>query len=109
MVRFGDLDRAAASRGVYWEGLSDRNSLSEADRRRFDPMIGLFMSGVNQDHQFAQDGVIAPAVWDSKTRGVRWQFQQRGMQQYWDEWRTIYDDEFARFIDSLIRESEAAE
>ena len=83
---------------IYWDGLSDRGSLSEADRRRFDPMIGLFMSGVNQEHQFAQDGVIAPAIWKSRTRGMRWQFRQPGMQQWWSEWHVIYDDDFCRFV-----------
>jgi len=30
------------------------------------------------------------------------------MQQWWSEWRVIFDDEFARFIDGLIHEGEAA-
>ena len=39
----------------------------------FDPLIGLFMGGVSQENQFTQDGVIAPAIWESRTKGMRWQ------------------------------------
>jgi hypothetical protein len=94
---------------IFWDGMADRNALSMADRRRFDPLISLFVGGVNQEHQFAQDGVIAPSIWEARTRGTRWQFQQPGMQQWWSEWRGIYDDDFVKFMDGLIREGEAVD
>ena len=31
------------------------------------------------------------------------------MQQWWSEWRMIYDDEFVDYVDDLIREGEATE
>ena len=93
---------------IYWEGVADRSALSTLDRQRFDPLIGTFMNGFQQEHQFAQDGIIAPSTWNMRIRGTRWQLQQPGMQQWWDEWRKIYDDDFTHFVDGLIREGEAA-
>ncbi len=93
---------------IYWEGLADRSALSEADRRRFDPLVGVFVGGVHQEHQFAQDGVIAPSIWESRTKGTRGMLQQPGMQQWWAEWQLTYPDGFVEFMDGLIREGEAA-
>ncbi len=93
---------------IYWEGIADRDGLSEPDRQRFDPMIGLFMAGMNQEHQFAQDGVIAPGVWESRIRGTRRLLQQPGMSRWLDDFRYLYGDEFGEFVDDLIREGEAA-
>jgi hypothetical protein len=93
---------------IYWEGLADRGALSEPDRQRFDPLIATFMGGFQQEHDFAQDGIIAPSAWNTRVRGTRWSFQQPGMQQWWTEWRKVYDEDFIAFVDGLIREGEAA-
>ncbi len=85
------------------------NQATGEDRRRFDPLISVYVGGVNQEHQFAQDGVIDPTIWESRTKGTRWLLQQPGMQQWWAEWQKIYDDDFIAFVDGLIREGEAAE
>ncbi len=94
---------------VYWGGLADRSALSALDRQRFDPLIGTYMAGFQQARQFAQDGLLAPSTWISQVRGTRWQLQQPGMHQWWEEWKQIYDDDFIAFVDGLIREGEAAE
>jgi hypothetical protein len=93
---------------IYWEGLADRGALSVEERRRFDPLVSVFMGGVNQEYEFAQDGVIAPAIWEARMRGTRWMLRQPGMQNWWSEWRDVYGDDFAEFIEGLIREEAAA-
>lgn len=94
---------------IFWDGLEDRSSLSESDRRRFDALIGMQLSALNQEYQFAADGVIGSTVWSSRTRGYRRVLQQPGMRQWWNEWRDVYGDEFGEFVDGLVREGEAAE
>jgi hypothetical protein len=94
---------------VYWAGLADRSALSTPDRQRFDPLIGTFMNGFQQEQQFARDGIIPPSFWRSRLRGTRWQLQQPGMQQWWAEWRKIYDDEFIALVEAMIREGEPAD
>ncbi len=94
---------------IYGAGLTDRSSLSEVDRQRFDALVGMWVGGWNQEFQFSIDGVISPSVWESRTRIMRWFLHQPGFQHWWSEWRRNFDDEFGDFVDSLIREAEAAE
>ena len=93
---------------IYWDGLMDRSSLSEADRRRFDPLLHIFFAGWNLEYQFAEDGVIGPVVWENRRKGMSRLFQQPGMRQWWDEWGDTYGSDFVDFVDGLIREGEAA-
>jgi hypothetical protein len=41
---------------IYWAGIADRESLSEQDRQRFDPLVGLTMTGTQQQLRLARDG-----------------------------------------------------
>ncbi len=93
---------------IFWDGLADRSSLSEADRRQFDPLVSIFFAGWNQEYQFAEDGVSGPSVWENRRNGMLRLFQQPGMRQWWNEWRDTYGDDFAEFVDGVFREGEAA-
>ncbi len=93
---------------IYSAGMADRSSMPEEDQLRFDALIGMLMNLHNQEHQFAQDEVIAPAVWVTRQRAVRTLFRLAGMKHWWNEWRDIYGDAFRDYVDGLIREGEAA-
>ena len=93
---------------IFWDGVADRSSLPEADRRRFDPLMGMWFNNMNQEYQFAIDGVMSPTVWTQRTRGIRRMLREPGMQQCWNEWGDIFSEDFCEFIDGLIREGEAA-
>ena len=66
------------------------------------------MANLNQEYQFAQDGVIAPAVWVQRERTFRMLLQQPGFRQCWNQLQGVCGDEFGEFVDGLIREGEAA-
>ncbi len=93
---------------IYSDGMADRSSIPDVDQLRFDALIGMLMANLNQEYQFAQDEVIAPGVWVQRERTFRMLFRLAGLQQWWREWRGIYDDDFVKFMDGLIREGEAA-
>jgi hypothetical protein len=93
---------------IFWDGMSDRSSLPEADRRRFDPLAGMLFNQWNQEYQFFADGVLGAAVWEHRTRAMRRLLRQSGISQHWREYREDYPDEFGGFVDALIREGEAA-
>jgi hypothetical protein len=38
-----------------------------------------------------------------------WSTRQQGMREWWREWRNTFDEAFRNYVDSLIREGEAAE
>jgi hypothetical protein len=94
---------------IYWDGMADRDGLSEPDRRRFDPLVGVQFANVNQQYEFIRDGTGSPRVWERQLNGLRWQLQQHGIQQWWREWGGIsHEGEFRDYVDGLIREGEAA-
>jgi len=93
---------------LYFEGLADCTSLSEADRRRFDTFFDQNFRGFLANWRFAQAGILDEAVWEYDRNGQAWHLQQPGVQQWWNEFRFLYGDEFGAFVDGLIRKGEAA-
>ena len=94
---------------LYWEGMADRDALSEPDRRRFDPMLSMTLGAFSQEYDFFQDGMMGERAWNGRNRSMGWLMQQRGTQHWWNDWgRALYDPEFCDFVDALIREGEAA-
>ena len=93
---------------IYWDGLLDRESLSEEDRRRFDPVIGALITSLNAEYHLWREGAISPPVWQSRCRALRFAMASAGVRQWWRDWKQLYDDEFDEFVDGLIREGETA-
>ena len=94
---------------IYWEGLKDRDSLSEEDRRRFDPLVTLFLQHSRQQHQFQRDGIDDPDEWEYVKQGIAWLIRQPGGRQFWREWGTTYPQRFCDLVDDIVRESEASD
>jgi hypothetical protein len=94
---------------LYWDGLRDRATLSESDRRRFDMLLAIFASSIQQQLSLARDGLMDTDIWDSQVRSYRWVLGHSGALQWWDEYRGNSADKFCDFVDGLIREGEAAE
>jgi hypothetical protein len=93
---------------IWWDGLDDRDSLSEADRRRFDPLYTMAFHSDGQQFQFQRDGVGSPAQWELVEAGLRRAAQRPGVRQWFDDWRATQGKEFCEYFDGLIRESEAS-
>ena len=95
---------------IWWEGMEDHASLSESDRRRFDPLMGIQLSGFRQHFRLAGDGIVSPEVWADMGHALRWTAQQPGFQHWWIQWGgKTYAGDFKEYVDGLIREGEAAE
>jgi len=65
---------------IFWEGLAQRASLSEKDRRRFDPLLNLQIKGNGQQYQFHRDGLDPPEVSARVEGGLRWMAARPGFQ-----------------------------
>jgi hypothetical protein len=94
---------------IYWEGLADRDSLSEADQRRFDPLVTATTEMNRQVLRSYHDGLISQEVWADQSVGMRWLAQQPGFRQWWALWRDNFGGEYLQTFDRLIREAETAE
>ena len=95
---------------IWWDGCADRESLSEADRRLFDPLIAGQMQGLQQHFRFFQEGIISLDTWRDYKHPQIGFLGRLGVQQWWAEWgRATFRGDFRDFVDDLIREDEAAE
>ena len=102
---------------IYEEGLADRDSLPETERRRFDMFLNMMMRAFKRDYYFAQDGAINDSVWQGEKQSHLMMLLQPGARQWWGafdqrsgtQMSSWYGDEFRDYVDGLIREGEAAE
>ena len=103
-LRDPDLSR------IWWDGCADRESLSEAERRIFDPLISTQLQGLQHYFRFFREGIISIDTWeDFKRPNLRF-VGTPGVQQWWREWgHGTFRGDFKDFVDALIREGEAAE
>jgi hypothetical protein len=93
---------------IYWDGLADRDSLSEADQRRFDPLITAVTEMNRHVLRAHRDGLVTDEVWADTIEGMRFLSQQRGFQQWWARWRHNFGGHYVETFDRLIREGETA-
>ena len=93
---------------ILREGAADRESLSIDERSRLDQFLDMTTRQFQRSYFIAQDGAMKPAIWQGEKKGNAWVLQQRGSRQWWNENRFLFSDEFADFVDGLIREGEAA-
>jgi hypothetical protein len=94
---------------IFWEGLADLAALSEADQRRFVPLLSMTFSGFAEQYWANRAGFATSSGWEVQELGMRWYLEQPGAQQWWRDWSRIYPQDFRNYIDGLIREGEAAE
>jgi hypothetical protein len=64
---------------IWWKGIDDFASLSEVERRQFDPLAHMYFFVDNQSYQFLQEGIISPLAWDNVDRELRWKLAQPGL------------------------------
>ncbi|MBW2498907.1 MAG: hypothetical protein JRF61_16635 [Deltaproteobacteria bacterium] len=93
---------------MYMAGMSDRSSLAEVDQYRFDVLMMMQIGGLQQEYQFAADGVIGPALWEMRKRVMRGFLQLPGVKEWWADMRHNFSEDFCEFLDGLRREGEAA-
>jgi hypothetical protein len=95
---------------IFWDGIQDRASLSESDRRRFDMLAEVTMMGTLQQYEFTREGIQLPLAAERREAGLRRMSQGPGFKEWWREGMgTDYPQEFRDYVDGLIREGEAAE
>ncbi len=92
---------------IWWDGCSNRASLSEEDRRRFDPLVTLYFHAVRQQFQFQRDGVGSPEEWAFQLEGMTFVANQPGVREWWRDYGGPFPEEFRKIMERLIREGEA--
>ena len=93
---------------IFSVGAPNPESLSETERIRFDGYLLLCVRQFQQNYFVAQDGALKPALWEGEVKALACILKQAGPRKWWDGVRFGFCDEFADFVDGLIREGEAA-
>jgi hypothetical protein len=90
---------------IYFDGLADPAALFEPDQRRFNPLLGVQITGFQQQFRLARDGSLGSGEWADVEQAQRWLAQQSGMKHWWLQWRNLYGGDFRDHMDGLIRET----
>jgi len=90
------------------DGAADRDSLSEAERNRFDAFVRMAVADFQRNFFVEQDGALKASLWQAEIRGYERFLRQPGSRQWWEANRYTFSDEFGDFLDGLIPEGEAA-
>ena len=93
---------------IFWDGMEDREPLSESDRRRFDAFMSMQCQSFVQGWEHHRRGQSSVTGWDQTLLSFRWSCGRPGVIQWWREYRVLYTPDFRDFMDGLIREVEAA-
>jgi hypothetical protein len=83
-------------------------SLPEIEQVRLGTFVASQLSTLHQNYYFQKDGVLRDEMWKGKKRLNASLLRRAWTQEVWSLSRIGYSDEFAEFVDGLIREGEAA-
>ena len=86
---------------LYWRGLADRDALDERERRRFDGLLGMQLTHVQQTLRLHREGVIDPVTWTSNRSTLTWLMSEPGFQSHWNSWGELYDQDFSRMVEEV--------
>ena len=101
------VQEAEVSR-IWWTGLKDPESLSEADYFRFSPLVNMIVSNAQQAHAQFVEGVISQVTWASFRETLAWLSTQPGFLTYWQQWKRTHDAEFAQLVSEIIEQTPLA-
>jgi hypothetical protein len=91
---------------IYWDGIADRDSLTEEDRRRFDPLIMMLLESSSQQFFFHRQGVLSAEAWELSEAGLVWMLTQPGVRQWWRDWKSVFPTEFREYLELKSRDQE---
>ena len=95
----------------FYKGISDPDSLPEAELLRFQSLVGIQVQGLHQSFEFEKKGMGSGASWCWTDTGMRWFAAQPGFRYWWHKQLHVpnaYIPAFRDYVDGLIREGEAA-
>jgi len=101
------LDEPSLSR-MWTIETAEFESLPGIEQVRLGAFVGLQLSTLHQNYYFQKDGVRREEVWKANTRLNASLLRRAWTQEVWSLSRLSFSDEFAEFVDGLIREGEAA-
>jgi hypothetical protein len=107
------LDRLAAvqsrlgadseSAGVFNRGVNDAGSLTPDERSQFTWILYEIFGAFEFMHDESQRGTLPPQVWDRWAATLAWWISLPGVQAWWDNKPTPFNQHFSAHVDHCIR------
>jgi len=89
---------------LYWDGLAHRADLTQADRRRFDFLIGGQIQSFEQMWRFHEDGVIDELTWAGLRSAISWLAHEPGFIGYFELYGSMLHPGFAEALRKAMAE-----
>ena len=87
-----------SARRVYFGGLRDYASLSQDDQERFETLLMLYVSGIQQTFFMKEHGLPEDA-WRQVENSFLWVVQQPGFSLFWENWSESNSPRFVAWVE----------
>lgn len=93
-----EIDDVADLRNRADSGLQ---TLSPSDLHRFRTYSNRFFNVFELAYYQWREGLLEDDVWEGFRRGLEQQLGRRGFEEYWEQDKSVFGPEFARYVDGL--------
>ena len=90
------------------EGDQDRSSLSPDKRKRYDAFQSSRFRHYDNLHYQYQRGLLEESRWQPLQKALAYHLRKPGVVSSWEQYREIMNEEFAEYVDALIRKNGGA-
>ena len=72
---------------IFWAGLDEPESLSQADYRYFESIFSTYLIAFVASFDFNRENALSALEWEGQMAAIRWTVKRPGFRRYWAEKR----------------------
>jgi len=96
------LAQDSDARSVYFQGLSDYQSLSEDGQLQFDLLMQYFCQSLQRSLHLHRESAIHEEAWQETLAAVAYLAARPGFRRWWKKWGPAYPTHFTEFIEDSL-------
>ncbi len=96
------LAQDSSARSVYFQGLSDYQSLSEDGQLQFDLLMQYFCQSLQRSLHLRQERALNEEAWQETLAVVSYVAARPGFRRWWEKWGPAYPVRFNEFIEDSL-------
>ena len=93
------LGQDAETSRVFFAGLQEPDTLTEAEGRQSDALISMLLQAHEQAHDLIVTGALPAEKWTARQEQIRWLVNQPGFARYWERYSAQYEGSFGHIVD----------
>ncbi len=99
------LARDAETNALFWTGLDHPEELAEAEFRRFEAILSVFLQAFTQNHDLYREGALTDEIWKTQQAAYLWMADRPGFHLFWESWKSSYPGSAAEIFDEAVERS----